>query len=76
MAHNFTDADLQALCEACADDGKSFGDTLKEVRTMNGNFFDLRTAIAYTTYGLQMASKAGHQKATEMLARWREIHVR
>lgn len=70
MAH-IRDVDLQALVEACTDQGMNFRDTAVEVRKEIG-WPDLRITVDTTIHGYRLAEKAGHRRAGEELKLWLE----
>lgn len=68
------DQDLQALVEACLDDGMNFSQILKTVR--EEWYSDIRTAADRTAYGLKLAHKAGHQHAKSTMDAHNEFSSR
>lgn len=66
---SIADPDLQALCEICADDNMSFGQTSKLVREeVKGS---MRQAIELTYRGLHLAATHGRNiKAERAIKEW------
>lgn len=65
------DPDLQALCEVCADDNMSFGQTSRIVREeLRGS---MRQAIELTYRGLFLAQKAGNLNAERAIKEWPHV---
>jgi hypothetical protein len=61
------DEDMIALVDASLDDGLSFADVVKEVRSAEG-WIDVRTAVGNTLYYLD---RSVHVQAAGMASRWR-----
>lgn len=66
------DPDLQALCEVCADDNMSFGQTSRIVKDeIKGS---MREAIELTYRGLYLAAtKASNRNAERAIKEWPHV---